>query len=88
MNVTVRLSWMVMTVAGAGGTALASGGGGAGRQAARRGRLVIRRWTFLVVPASNEDEAQELAGQIRREAPADATVRAGHAPGYVPFMGW
>ena len=51
------------------------------------GRPVIRRWTFLVVPASNEDEAQELAGQIRREAPADATVRAGHAPVYVPFMG-
>jgi hypothetical protein len=52
------------------------------------GRLVIRRWTFLVVPASNEDEAQELAGQIRREAPADAAVRAGHASVYVPFMGW
>ncbi len=52
-------------------------------QAARlrdEGRPVIRRWTFLVVPASNEDEAHGLAGQIRQEAPADATVRAGHVP--------
>ena len=33
-------------------------------QAARlrdEGRPVIRRWTFLVVPASNEDEAHGLA---------------------------
>ncbi|HEY2129039.1 MAG TPA: hypothetical protein VGH77_17820 [Streptosporangiaceae bacterium] len=52
------------------------------------GQPVIRRWTFLVVPAGNEDEARQLAGQISREAPADATVRAGHAPVYVPFMGW
>jgi hypothetical protein len=51
------------------------------------GRPVIRRWTFLVVPASNEDEAQELADQIRRVAPADARVHAGHAPVLVPFTG-
>jgi len=48
---------------------------------------VTRRWTFLVVPASNEDEAHELAGQISREAPPDAVVRAGHAPVLVPFTG-
>jgi hypothetical protein len=51
------------------------------------GRPVIRRWTFLVVPANNEDDAQELAGQISREGPADATVRTGHAPVLVPFIG-
>lgn len=51
------------------------------------GRPVIRRWKFLVIPASNEDEAHELAGQISREAPPDATVRAGHAPVLVPFIG-
>jgi hypothetical protein len=38
------------------------------------GRAVLRRWKFLVVGAGNEDEARELAGQIRREVPPDATV--------------
>ena len=38
------------------------------------GRGVVRRWKFLIVGASNEDEARELAGQIRREAPPDAAV--------------
>lgn len=51
------------------------------------GRPVIRRWKFLILPADNEDQARELAGQISREAPADATVRAGHAPVLVPFTG-
>ena len=51
------------------------------------GRPVTRRWTVLVVPANNEDDAQELAGQISAEAPAGATVRAGHAPVLVPFAG-
>jgi hypothetical protein len=51
------------------------------------GRPVIRRWKFLVIPADNEDEARELAGQISREAPADASVHAGHAPVLVPFTG-
>ena len=41
------------------------------------GRTVIRRWKFLVVGANNEDDARELAEQIRREAPPDATVSAG-----------
>ena len=36
----------------------------------------MRRWKFLVVGANNEDDARELAEQIRREAPPDATVRA------------
>ena len=38
------------------------------------GRGVVRRWKFLIVGASNEDEARELAGQIRGEAPPDAAV--------------
>jgi len=51
------------------------------------GRPVIRRWTFLVIPADNEDEAHQLASQIRREAPAEAVVHAGHAPVLMPFTG-
>jgi hypothetical protein len=52
------------------------------------GRSAIRRWNFLVIGASNEDDAQELADQVRREAPADATVRAGHSAIYLPFAGF
>lgn len=52
------------------------------------GRTVTRRWKFLVVGADNEDEARELAAQIRKEAPADATVRAEHSPVYLPFIGF
>jgi hypothetical protein len=52
------------------------------------GLPVIRRWKFLVVGANNEDEARELADQIRREAPADATVRAEHSPVHLPFTGF
>lgn len=51
-----------------------------------QGRVVIRRWRFLVVPASNEDEALELADQIRREAPSDAAVRAERAGLLLPFI--
>jgi len=54
----------------------------------REGRPVIRRWKFLLVGASNEDDAREIAGQIRREAPADATVRAEHSEVYLPFAGF
>ncbi len=50
------------------------------------GRAVVRRWKFLVVGANNEDEARELAEQIRREAPADATVRAEHSGVFLPFI--
>ena len=38
------------------------------------GRAVLRRWKFLVVGASNEDQARELAGQIRQQAPPGAAV--------------
>jgi hypothetical protein len=38
------------------------------------GRALVRRWKFLLVGARNEDEARELAAQIRQEAPAGASV--------------
>jgi hypothetical protein len=38
------------------------------------GRAVVRRWKFLIVGAADEDEARELAGHIRQEAPPEATV--------------
>ena len=50
------------------------------------GRTVVRRWRFLVVGANNEDDARELAEQIRREAPPDATVRAEHSGVSLPFI--
>jgi hypothetical protein len=50
------------------------------------GRTVIQRWKFLVVGANNEDDARELAEQIRREAPPDATVRAEAAGMRLPFI--
>jgi hypothetical protein len=49
------------------------------------GRTVIRRWRFLVVSANNEDDAQDLADHIRREAPSDARVRAEAAGLRLPF---
>ena len=50
------------------------------------GRTVIQRWKFLVVGANNEDDARELAEQIRREAPPDATVSAEAAGARLPFI--
>jgi hypothetical protein len=50
------------------------------------GRPVVRRWKFLVVGANNEDDARELAEQIRREAPPDATVRAERSGMRLPFI--
>jgi hypothetical protein len=50
------------------------------------GRTVIQRWKFLVVGANNEDDARELADQIRQEAPPDATVRAEAAGARLPFI--
>jgi hypothetical protein len=50
------------------------------------GKAVVRRWKFLVVGANNEDEARELAGQISRDAPADATVRVEHSGVFLPFI--
>jgi hypothetical protein len=52
------------------------------------GRMVVRRCRFILVEAGNEDEAQEIADQIRREAPAGTTAWAGHAPMYLPFAGF
>ena len=52
------------------------------------GRVVVRRWKLVVVEADNQDEALEVAEQIRREAPAGTTVRAEHAPMYLPFAGF
>jgi hypothetical protein len=40
----------------------------------------VRRWKYLVVGANNEDEANELAKRLRREAPnAAVTVETGPA---------
>jgi hypothetical protein len=50
------------------------------------GRAAVRRWRFLIVGADNEDDARELAGQIRREAPPDATVITELAGLGWPFM--
>jgi hypothetical protein len=50
------------------------------------GRAVVRRWKFLLVGASNEDQARELAGQIRQEAPPGAAVSAEQAGVGWPFM--
>jgi hypothetical protein len=53
------------------------------RKLESEGRTVVRRWKFLIVGASDEDEARELAGHIRQEAPPDATVMVEQAG-----MGW
>lgn len=50
------------------------------------GRRVVRRWKFLVIGANNEDDAEELAEQIRSEAPSDATVVAEPAGVRLPFI--
>ena len=49
------------------------------------GRAVVRRWKFLIVGASDQDEARELAGHIRQEAPPDAVVRVEQAGVGWPF---
>jgi hypothetical protein len=53
-----------------------------------QGRVVVRRWKLLVIEADNEDEAQQMAEQLKQDAPAGTTVRAGHAPMYLPFAGF
>jgi hypothetical protein len=50
------------------------------------GHTVVRRWKFLIVGVSNEDDAQELADHIRQEAPAGATVVAEAAGVRLPFI--
>lgn len=47
---------------------------------------VVRRWRFLVIGVSNEDQARELAEHIRQEAPDGATVRAEPAGVRLPFI--
>jgi hypothetical protein len=49
------------------------------------GRAIVRRWKFLLVGATNEDEARELAGQLKREVPADAAVKVEMARVGWPF---
>jgi hypothetical protein len=39
------------------------------------GRPVVRRWKYLILGASSEDEAGALAQAIRQEAPANSSVR-------------
>ena len=50
------------------------------------GRAVVRRWKFLVVGARDGDGARELAGQIRQQAPPDATVIAEETGVGWPFI--
>jgi hypothetical protein len=49
------------------------------------GRAILRRWRYLYVGAGNEDEARELAGQIRQDAPPDAAVMVEQAGVGWPF---
>ena len=56
------------------------------RKLEAEGRAVVRRWKFLVIAASNQDDAHQLAEQIRREAPPDAVVRAERSGVGWPFM--
>ena len=49
------------------------------------GHAVVRRWKFLLVGASDEEDARELAGHIRQEAPPDATIMVEHAGVGWPF---
>ncbi len=41
----------------------------------------VRRWTYLVVGANNEDEARTLADRLRGEAPAGAKIKVEAGPG-------
>ncbi len=49
------------------------------------GRAVVRRWKFVLVGARNEDEARELAGQLRGQAPPGAAVKVEQAGVGWPF---
>jgi hypothetical protein len=50
------------------------------------GYAVVRRWSFLIVGANNEDDARALAEHIRQEAPAGARVSAEAAGVRLPFI--
>jgi GGDEF domain-containing protein len=47
---------------------------------ASEGMKPVRRWKYLVVGANNEDEANELAERLRREAPAAIAVTVEPGP--------
>jgi hypothetical protein len=46
------------------------------KQLRDEGLLTARRWKYLVVGATDEDDAKALAARIREEAPSGATVTA------------
>ncbi|HKB27688.1 MAG TPA: hypothetical protein VKC59_01575 [Candidatus Limnocylindrales bacterium] len=50
---------------------------------AAEGMEPVRRWTYLVVGANNEDEARVLADRLRDEAPAGAGVTVEPGPGMI-----
>lgn len=54
-----------------------------GERLEREGLAVVRRWTFLLVGANNEVEAEELAGRLEAEAPPGATVHVEPGGGIV-----
>ena len=56
------------------------------RKLESEGQEVVRRWKFLLVAASNEDEARELAGQIRQQAPPGTAVLVEQAGAGWPFI--
>jgi hypothetical protein len=56
------------------------------RKLESEGQPVVRRWKFLVVGASNQDEATGLAEQVKREAPPDAAVHAEQSGVGWPFI--
>jgi hypothetical protein len=53
---------------------------------ASEGYAVVRRWRFLIVGASNEDDARALADRIKQEAPPDAQVHAEASGMRLPFI--
>jgi hypothetical protein len=44
------------------------------------GRQPVRRWTYVVVGANNEDEANEIADRLREEATAGGTIMVEPGP--------
>jgi hypothetical protein len=56
------------------------------RKLEHEGQPVVRRWKFLVVGASNEDQATELAEYIKQEAPPDAAVHPEQSGVGWPFI--
>jgi hypothetical protein len=50
------------------------------------GYAVVRRWKFLIVGASNEDDARALADHIKQEAPPGTMVTAQAAGMRLPFI--